>query len=400
MSRLLSDSWLDNYVKYARSINTEPPREWQFWSAVAALSASLKRQVYFWYRGIQFFPNQYIVLVGPPGLGKGSAINPATDIAEAAGAANFFRDSVTAEKVIERLATGFLKVNVSTLLAPLKNDHCATAIALELPVFLSSTSDRKFSTLCALWDQNRFEYDTKNKGTSLIKDMSFGLVGGCTPNFIQHLSQNSVSAVTGGFSARTIFIYNSERDELMDSAFGAPTKINIQLYDALVNDLKHIASLRGEMRMDISAQKLWSHKYREHNKPDTKDDLNSDASANFKSRISSHIIKAAIAISVSESDNLTITTSHLTRAIELIERVRDRIDIVFRAVGESPLVVVQDKVFEFIKQQGITSRSAILKRLYRHMTDEQLTQVIYILRNAGLITELTEGNSFKYKSNI
>ena len=400
MPRLLQNSWLDNYVLYARSINTEPPSEWQFWSAVSVLSASLKRNVYFWYRGIQFFPNQYIVLVGPPGLGKGSAINPATDIAEAAGSANFFRDSVTAEKVIERLANGFLKVNAATLLAPLKSDHCATAVALELPVFLSSTSDRKFSTLCALWDQSKFEYDTKNKGTSLVKDMSFGLVGGCTPNFIQHLSQNNVSAVTGGFSARTIFIYNSERETLMDNAFGAPTKTNITLYDALVNDLKHISQLKGEMRMDINAQKLWSHTYRIHNKPDGKDDLNSDASANFKSRISSHIIKAAISISISESDTLTISANHLERAIKLIERVRDRIDIVFRAVGESPLVVVQDKVFEFIKQQGVTSRSSILKRLYRHMTDEQLTQVIYVLRNSNLITEITEGASFKYKSNI
>src|SRR5882672_2251774 len=110
MPRLLTESWLDVYVKYARLINTEPPIDWQFWSGVSALTSSLKRNVYFWYRGIQFFPNQYIVLVGPPGIGKGSAINPATDIAEAAGAANFFRDSVTAEKVIERLANGFLKV--------------------------------------------------------------------------------------------------------------------------------------------------------------------------------------------------------------------------------------------------------------------------------------------------
>lgn len=397
MPRLLKEPWLESFVKYARSKNTEPPSEWQFWSGVSALSASLKRNVHFWYRGIQFFPNQYIVLVGPPGVGKGSAINPAAEVATTANSVNYLRDSVTAEKVIERLANGFLKVNAASMMLPVKPEHCGTAIALELPVFLSSTNDRKFSTLCALWDQNSFEYDTKNKGTSLIKDMSFGMVGGCTPAFIQHISNNNVTAVTGGFTARTIFVYSSEREDLMDDAFGAPTKAHSTIHDALVDDLKHMVTLSGELRMDIGAQKLWSKTYREHNK---QEDLDSDASANFKSRISSHIIKTAISISISESDSLTITEDQLRRSIALIERVRDRIDIVFRCVGESPLVNIQEKVLEYIQKQGVVSRSAILKRLYRHMTDDQLTQIIFVLRNSGIVDEISEGNTFKYKSNV
>ena len=223
------------------------------------------------------------------------------------------------------------------------------------------------------------------------------MLAACVPEFIRSLSRDSMAPITGGFTARTIFVYASEKARLIPGGWGRPITAITKLKADLINDLIHIASLEGEMHLDSNALALWDMKYKEHN---AKADFDSDVSANFKSRLSSHIIKTSIAISISESDNLTVSEGQLRRAIEIVERIRDKVDIVFRSVGESPLAVAQDYVIRFIEREGLVSRQAILKANYRHLTDEQLTQVIYTLLHAGYITEHTQGNITAYKSSI
>jgi hypothetical protein len=72
---------------------------------------------------------------------------------------------------------------------------------------------------------------------------------------------------------------------------------------------------------------------------------------------------------------------------------------VFRSVGESPLAVSQDRVLSYIQQKGLASREDILSRLYRHMTDDQLTTIIYILLHAGKIREETQSHKTFYVDN-
>jgi hypothetical protein len=338
----------------------------------------------------------YIVLVGPPGIGKGSAIHPVVNIVNEANLVNYLPDKITAERIIQKLAEGFTKFQTTTTGAlstvNFAQDHTATILSKELPVFLSS-AEWIHSLLCQFWDENTFEYETKNKGSYKITNMCVGMLAGCVPDFIRMLSSQNMAPITGGFTARTIFVYATEKSRLIPGGWGQPNHNYSQTKSELVNDLQHISSLEGEMHLDTAALSLWDHIYGEHNK---KGDFDSDVSANFKSRISSHIIKTAISISISESDNLIITEPQLRRSIELIEDVRNKVDIVFRSVGESPLAVGQDRVITFIKQQGIVSREEILKYNYRHMTDEQLTAIMYTLLHAGLIEETTQDHKSKY----
>lgn len=400
MARLLKKPWLEAYLEYIDG--TENPTDFNLWSGISAIAASLKRRVYIWRNFVQYFPNQYIVLVGPPGIGKGASIHPVTDIVNEAGTVNFLSDKITAERIIQKLADGFTKVapsantNGGLTTVSFQQDHTATILSKELPVFLSS-SEWLHALLCQLWDEHSFEYETKNKGSYKITEMCVGMLAGCVPEFIRMLSRDSMAPITGGFTARTIFVYATDKSRLIPGGWGKPIQNITQLKAELVNDLSHIASLQGEMVLDKQALALWDSKYKEHN---AKGDFDSDVSTNFKSRLSSHIIKTAIAVSVSESDNLYVTESQLQRAITLIERIRDKIDIVFRSIGESPLAVSQDRVISFLQMRGVASREEILRYNYRHMTDEQLTAIILVLTKAGMIDELTQDHKTKYMSKV
>lgn len=386
MPRQLSKGWLDSFVDYTYEM--ECPRDWLLWAGISAISSTLKRNCYVDYRRIKFYPSQYIILVGPPGIGKGESISVATSICKQAKLVNYLKDWHTPQEILEQLSEGFGAVNLKlgqVVTSTVVKDHTCCILAAELAT-LFQNNDKLHSLFCSLWDQDEFSYGTKNKGKYDIKEMSVSLLGGTVPDYIRSFFKENIAAITGGFTARTIFVYAKEKFQLNDSFFHYNTNHAnlIKLKNELVNDLSHISTLKGEITLDSGAENYWKTKYTEHN---TRKDFNSDASTNFNSRISSHIIKTAITISVSESDSLTITEDHLRRATSYIEGVRDNVDIVFRSVGESPIAVIQDKALQYIERQGIVSYTGLRKYMYRDATDDQLNQVVMMLKTVGLIKE-------------
>jgi hypothetical protein len=384
MPRKLTEPWLDAFERYCAHM--EAPREWIRWSGISVLSSSLKRRCYLWYRGIKFFPNQYIILVGPPGIGKGESINAAYALSDSAKSVNYIKDWHTPQEILEELAEGFQHMGLKpgqVITTNVIQDHTCCIMAPELAVFLQQY-DNLHSLMCAWWDQNKFDYKTKNKGKHVIEDMSVSLLGGCVPDYVRSLSKDRLAPITGGFTARTIFVYATEKFQLVENNFGVPTQQISQLKDDLINDLKHITTLQGELSVSKEAAKLWEETYREHNKRGV---IDSDASTNFKSRISSHIIKTAITTCISESDTLIITRDQLRRAIEYVEGIRDKVDIVFRCVGESPLAVSMNKVITYIDTVGVTSYKGLLRFIYRDATVEQLASILSILTQTNIIIE-------------
>lgn len=391
-------NWLDEYMNLV--VDTENPVNYNKWCGIAALSSALKRNVYVWFQEVQYFPNQYIILVGPPGLGKGRAMKPAIKILDEAKAANILYDRATAEKIIEDLAIGWKVPVVTQSGAVFRDEHVATIIAKELPNFLGA-SDWMHSLLCQFWDENRFDHATKNKGVNKITELCVSLLGGCVPDYIRGLTKDRMAAITGGFTSRSIFVYATKKAQHKSRGWGAPSTNNTQLEQFLIADLGHIRSLggagkAGEMTLTKEAMDYFDSRYTEWN---TYDEFESEALINFKSRVPSHIIKTAITLSISDSDQLVITKAHLEAASLLVEEIRDNVDITFRAVGESPLAVAQDRVMRFIQNRGVCSRTEILRYNSRHITDEQLTSVLKVLVMINFCTESYKGSTCIYTHN-
>lgn len=387
MPRKLTKPWLESYLDYVKE--TENPANYNLWAGISVLSSSLKRRVWIQRNFVQYFPNQYVILVGPPGIGKGSAIHPAIGLAKDAQTVNYLSDRITAEKIIDKLAAGFSTLQIVGGVAMPIMEHIATILAKELPVFLGS-SDWMHSLLCQLWDENEFEYETRHKGSFLIKNLCVSLLGACVPDYIRKLTHDSLAPITGGFTARTIFVYGTDKSQLIP--WYSPNGSLKNLRDNLVEDLKYISKLEGEMTLTPEAKRLWDIFYNSQKI----DQFESDALANFKSRVPSHVIKLMMALSISENDSLKIEERHLQCAIQMIYEVRDSVDLTFRAVGESPLAVAQDRIMRFLELRGQASRSEILRYNHKHITDEDLTRILTVLSSIGFCREDTVGNKLVY----
>ncbi len=81
MAKRKFKNWLKAYIEYTE--NSEAPYLFQFWAGIFSIAAALERNVWAQWDRI-LYPNFYIVLVGPSGVRKGSAMYPAERILKAA----------------------------------------------------------------------------------------------------------------------------------------------------------------------------------------------------------------------------------------------------------------------------------------------------------------------------
>lgn len=396
MPRKLSQNWVSSYAAAMQPIS-EAPDAYIIWCAISVISAVLKKKVFVDRGTYKIHPNQYIVLVGPPGVGKGSAIHPAHHFIKGykPQLSNYLSDRITAPRIIERLAQGFPTQSVVSGQIVTSTESTAILQATELSTLLGST-EWMTTFLCDTWDRNEFDYDTKNKGTSLIRDMCVSLIGACVPDFIRKINgkQSSTEVINGGFTARTIFVFANEPSKRLPWPISlASTKNGPTLITALRHDLERIAELKGEYTFTPDAISLWTQWYRSLKAHES----DSDVIRHFKSRQPIHVLKVAMCMAAAGSDVLVIDQWALQTAIALIDGVLATLDITFRGVGESSLAEATAKIQVYIEKKGICTRNELVRDNHRHCTMEDLDRILITLNTIGCISQFSQHNRVFYK---
>lgn len=396
--RALSQSWITAYYENIEKIS-EAPVQYNIWAAISVVSAVLKNHVYF-ERGVYtIFPNQYIILVGPPGVGKGTAIHPAYEIPMKADLINLINDRNTAPKILDKLSKGFSgPVAIPTIaqtsngytVPTIQKDSSATIKASELQTLLGS-SDWMTTFLCETWDRRDFEYDTKTAGTSIVKDMCVSLIAACVPAYIQALSKETAAAINGGFTARAVFVYANEKSKNIEwpKSF-SQLQGGADTYKMLQDDIMAISQLRGEFSVDPEAKKVFEDFYNSEAVRHMHSD--SDVMQHFKSRAHVHAFKVAMTLSAAGGDTLVINKQDMQVATTLVKQVEGNLDRTFRGFGTSQLAEVTSRIQDFIENRGKTTRKEILMHNHKYATPDDIDRILYILKQIDYIREVTVGN--------
>ena len=98
--RRLTD-WIDAYMTFTE--NTEPAELFRKWTAVSVICAALRRKCRLDWGSLTFYPNMYIILVGPSGSRKGTAMDPAYEIACEIADIKMAAEATTRESLIRQL---------------------------------------------------------------------------------------------------------------------------------------------------------------------------------------------------------------------------------------------------------------------------------------------------------
>lgn len=373
MTRKLDD-WITSYLKYTH--NSEPPESYKLWVAISVVASILQRKCSLPWGDITFYPNMYIVLVGPSGkCRKGTAMGPGYSLLENMGV-KMAAESITREALIRELnQTTSTDIDVDT--QEINMHSSLTIYSQELTVFLGYNNLALMSDLTDWYDcRARWTYRTKNMGTDEIIGVWVNLIGATTPELIQ--STLPRDAIGGGLTSRIIFVYEEDKGKIVPAPF--LTKQDKDLKSNLVADLEHMAGMRGEFKVTKEFLNKYIDWYTlQHTNPKFKD----LRLGGYAERRPTHLLKLCIILSASRSDSMIIDENIFDRALEIIESTEKKMSLTFSGVGKSETSDVLSRVMAFIVSETETTFKELLRSFYYDAEEDTLTKIVSTLSAMG-----------------
>lgn len=235
------------------------------------------------------------------------------------------------------------------------------------------TASDAMPSLKELWEckDGPFEYGTRGKGLVKIHKPCPTLLGGCTPSQIAQLFPTK--AVGGGFVRRCNFVYATDRARQIpwpvERNGNDPTRF------ALLNDLRHIGTLRGKFDFDPMARTLFERFYMAVGG----DEFEDEATASYETSLPIHALKLAMVLTLSRGDSMIINFVDMQTSINMVKACSEDLKRVFRSVGDSEMAVIIDKVLRFIEHRSalhFVTRTDILSALWKDVGSSQNLDVI------------------------
>lgn len=339
------------------------------------VSSCLGRKV--WFQGGQpIFPNQQIVLVGPPGVGKTLPSSKMMDLVRSLQEVNpgtkqmeplvkVAPTSITLERLFETLES------VGTALGKDQTGdkpyfHSSLAFMLEgemgdlfkpgpaaqnLTIFLNGGYDCR----------SKFEYETKRSGKNYLQNLCVNFFGATTPDWIE---RNLDSAVIGnGWSSRVVWLYGDEKRKLTTWLKFSPEQEQYLL--DIKKHFRELCKLYGEVTMTPECFEAFDKWYQSD---PSKNKINHDSKLDhYYGRKKLHALKYTLAFHFAESASKIIELKSFERALEFLAGCELHMNKALASFNQNPLALLAVEMLRMIKAaepRGGCSTSEIMMELY------------------------------------
>jgi hypothetical protein len=346
-NRCLGD-WISAFMKYTD--NTEPPTLFRKWTAISCIASALQRKIRVdWGTSLTFYPNFYIVLVGPSATGKGTAMNPGLNILSEVPAVRLSAQATSLQALIRHLKDTNL-TDIDELTGTQNFHSSLTIFSKEFTVFLGYHNRELMAALCDWYDCDRkWAYETISRKREEINGVWVNLIAGTTPDLIR--SSLPIESIGGGLTSRIIFVFEEKAGKLV--TLPTETDSERELFVCLSRDLEQISLLSGSFHWTAGFVELWDSWCREAalNPPfkDSKFD-------GYNGRRRVHLMKLSMIHSVSRRMNeLVLTKDSLLEAIDTLTEVEKKMHLVFKGVGKSDIADIVHRATTFLKASPVST---------------------------------------------
>lgn len=372
MARNCND-WITSYLEYVDE--TESPPLFKKWVAISGIASVLQRKVFLRHDG-NLYPNFYIVLVGTPGVRKGTAMRPMQALLAETTGVNLCPESITGEALIRQMASV-----QSTYIDPLSNlpkPHSSlTVFSEELGVFMRENDTTLQKAITDFFDcKNVWEYKTKGQGTDTIHGVWLNVIGATTPSSLKFIFPQAM-AVGGGLTSRILFIYGDPKDQKI-IPWPNNTPERERLGKKLLADLELIFTMEGEFKLTKEAHELYIDWYIDHRSNPL---FSQDELQYYNQRRQIHLLKLCMVVSASNSESMVITPEHFNRALTFIEEAEDSMPQAFSAYGRADQADMFPKLMAVIATKQKIRYSELLEMFYKDLTKDQLDQMLTVLNH-------------------
>lgn len=390
----------------------ESPKSFWYWSAIAAISAVVKDQVWMDRQIYNLYPNIYVMLHAESGMKKGPPISMARQLVKPVNNTRIISGRSSIQGILKDLGTAYTQPG-----GKVQTKSVAFICSSELS---SSIVEDKVATkiLTDLYDR---QYNV-GEWRSLLKMESFNLKD---PTITMLTATNEAmsgdfftrSAIQGGYFARTFIVYEKASDISNSLIYPLANPPN---YDASALYLKKLAGLNGAFAPLASAKQSEEFKH-----PKVKfgrtiwmntvglmyDDWYEDFKEMVKvseykdetgtmNRFGDSVLKVAMLLSLAEHPELIITEPAMQGAIEQCERLLGNArKATIGKEGLSQSTQLKSMIIDELmrREPHQVSRQMLMKKIWMHYeSSQEFDDIMLAFDASGLIITSSVGNQIIY----
>lgn len=386
--------FLNTYMKMVE--DTESPRLFHIWSAVAALAATLGRRCYLPFGPMVIFPNQYVLLVGTPGTRKSTAASmmkrqlksstgvrfaPADTAGQRQGLVLAMQGSDAPKEFFEsqQLAVSDTSLGGLTLsdYAQVTNEpedesaafisqadkHHIMVVASEFSRFIGQNNLQMLDFLTTMWDGDDYEYKTKT-GETVLKNPLINLIGCTTPTSIA--TAMPPAAGGQGFLSRMILVYGSRKYR----SVARPSTPDVNLVDDvkkfLADAYYELAGAFDETPDAKAHSESLYHYVLEITDP---------RFGYYNERRYTHLIKLAMCLAAGRGAHIIVKDDYI-EAHRILRATERGMPDALGEFGMNPLAQLKQSVLEFVRTRGALLMEDLRAVFHRDARSTEFMEVL------------------------
>jgi hypothetical protein len=369
-------SFVDSVLFYTK--DSESPRRYYYWSALTAIAAVVKDNVYLDRFYSKLYPNIYVLLIGRSGLRKGPPVALAKHLVQNVNNTKMYAGRLSIQGVIADLSKARTKENGG----PPNTDAAGFLVASEFASFIIRDPDA-LTILTDLYDRHYNEiwtYLLRNTPEEKLNKPTVSLLGASNETHIKDAIPNN--AIGGGFIARTFIIY-ADKKSGVNALVDKPT--DTIPVSALIAELADIARCRGEFKWSEGGKDLYRAWYI---KLQEVENLRDDPTGTLE-RLHDHVLKAAMLISLSRKRDMILEMEDIREAITACQAftpAAKRIAMLQAGTAKSA-TGTSVVLMALLNEPGYQlTRTEMLRRHWAHFSAPELDSIIEDLHAQKALT--------------
>lgn len=367
--------------------NTSSPEIFRKWAAISAVAGVLERKVFVRTMGSALYPNMYIILVAPPGVGKTEMTWRVRDMWQKLDTHHIASTSVTKASLIDELDSAVRRViDSKNKLSPVTNFNSLLLCVNELGVLLPAYENEFMNTLTDLWDCKSYSERRRSKNIEIkITAPQLHMLAACTPSYL--MSTLPEGAWDQGFLSRTLLIYSGVAEK---TSLFAEKHIDKGLEKRAQKRLTELSVLTGKMAFTEDAAGLID-AFHMDRAPIPKPDHPKLLSYNIRRTV--HLLKLMMVASVSRTSSMVIEEEDFTRALGWLLEAETFMPDIFKAMTQGGAGDVMRDAWHFVfkayaKEQKPILKARLIQFLQERVPVHSIEPTIDMMIKGNLLSEI------------
>lgn len=338
-------SFVDGFLAYTEGRGS--PAIYRKWTGIFIVSAALERKCWITTTKGQLFPNQYIILTGPAGVGKSLCTRLAHDLLDSLRTPDtpFYLapTSLTKASLIDKLDDANRRIVRPMEDPSVVQFNSLQVVANEFGVFLPSWEAEFMNVLTDLWDCGPYAESRRTGNTNVnIPNTQLNMLSATTPAQLMNLLPEG--AWEQGFMSRVLLVYSGE--SMFTDLFAELDKDD-KLMTAMRSDLKDIYKMYGEMKVDLETQQALNDWGRAGGPPIP----DHPKLVTYRQRRIAHLLKLCVVSAAACNSDRMITIENFAEALDWLVELEGHMPDIFKSLKVGGDARAVEECYHYVYQK-------------------------------------------------